>query len=93
MATTSEFSARLVPPIRNEPPAHRHQIGSVAGGRPYDVDRIGRRNVVVGLEVPADAGHTAVNVAPRVALGEVSAHGGTYRLAVGIVPPIKAGVS
>lgn len=39
----------LLPPPWHEAPAHRDKFGTAAGGRPYDVDRVRRRDVVVCL--------------------------------------------
>src|SRR5215468_10617494 len=42
---------RLFPPPWNEAPAHGDEFGCGACGRPHDIDRVRRRNVVVGLEI------------------------------------------
>ena len=45
--------------------------------RPHDLDSVGRRDVVVGLKIASGAREVVrvVDFAPRLALGEASAHG------------------
>src|SRR5216684_590653 len=67
----------LFPPRWNESPPHRHKAVGAVVGRPHDVDGIGWRDVVVGLQIAGSA-HEAVELldfAPGVALRESSAHG------------------
>ena len=67
---------RLFPPTRNEAPTHRDKLGP---GLPqsYDVNRSCRGNVVPGPQVSRRLGQPVKldQFAPRVALGEASAHG------------------
>jgi hypothetical protein len=72
----------LFPPIGNEPPAHRHELGAAAIDRLDDIHGIRWRNVVVRLEITGGACQAiqVVEFAPRVALGESSAHGVNLRL-------------
>src|SRR6266849_2619835 len=66
----------LFPPRWNESPPHWHKAIGVVAGRLHDVDGVGWRDVVVGLQVAGSA-HQAIqvlNFAPSVALRESSAH-------------------
>jgi len=68
---------RLVRPVGNEPPAHRHKLGGATIARLHDVHGVSRRDVVVRLQI-ASCSREVVEVAdfpPRIALGEASAHG------------------
>jgi hypothetical protein len=67
---------RLVPPVGNEPPAHRHKLGGAAIATLHHIDGVRRRDVVVGLQI-ASCSREVVEVAdflPCIALGEASAH-------------------
>src|SRR5258705_10658346 len=67
----------LVPPPWNEPPAHRDEFSGAASAQLYDIDGIGGRNVVVGLQIRGRAVREIVqvlNVVPSVALDKSAAH-------------------
>jgi hypothetical protein len=82
-------SGFLPPPPRNQPPAHRHELGSTTIGKPHHLDGVGRGDVVAGLQIAGGAGEVIqiVDFAPRVALGEASAHNAaTYGKADAVTP-------
>jgi hypothetical protein len=67
----------LLPPPRNEPPAHREEFGGAAGGRRHDLDGVRRRDIVVGLQIAGRAVREIVqilDIIPRVALDKSPAH-------------------
>jgi hypothetical protein len=50
-----QFLQCLIPPPGNEPPAHGDQLARAFGRGPHDIDRVSRRDVVVGLQVASGA--------------------------------------
>src|ERR1700730_10440380 len=81
----------LFPPVRNETPAHWRQFRGATIGELHDIDRIGWSDVVVRLQISSGAREVVeiMDFAPRVALGETSAHG--RRLAPGRSTRLRCG--
>jgi len=70
----------LSPPVRNETPAHWHQFRGATIGELHDINGIGWSDVVVRLQIASGAREAVqvVDFAPRVALGEATAHIAVY---------------
>src|SRR6267378_4996546 len=67
----------LLPPPWNEPPAHRDELDPASGCGSHDFYRVGRGDVVVGLQIASRAVREFVqvlNVVPGVTLNESPAH-------------------
>ena len=66
----------LFPPVGNQPSAHRHQLVGTAVGGPHNLDGVGLGDVVMRLQVPSRSREViqVVDLGPRLALGEASAH-------------------
>ena len=71
---------RLFPSVRNETPAHWHQFRGATIGELHDINGIGWSDVVVRLQIASGAREAVqvVDFAPRVALGEATAHIAVY---------------